>query len=811
MKLRRCSRRRGRNRWGPSRAVVAALAVGLAGLATLGGAIAAAFPVRDSAGGGAVKVVDNGFRPPANGFKFPNYGNNPAIPNLGPEEMQTLFGSAVCASGSGAACVLSPPALAWMQEQNAAMADGHCLGFSVAALLFHAGTLSPSQFGADSVPGLAISGNSLLAREIAYGWTFQLLPSVTQAAVHGAPSVVLAKLESALQTGGELYTLAITKPGGAAGHAVTPFEVKRTSLDHYAVLVYDNNYPAATRKVLINTQAETWTYQAAPTPGQPASTYNGNATSDTLYLLPTRPGLGVQPCPFCSAPASAPASAPTGATAARADGGRRQAPRGSAASAARFETIDLQIDGAASGTRLVITDRAGHRFGFVGKHLIDTIPGARVVPLLSASPRTWLDGSADQFVVPAGQAYRISLSHPGARGKHGRRLRGTRAAGAHASIVVLGPGFVAAVHTISDGTGATSSVEVPATGNAVTFTPGGGATQEPELVIGTGQPGTTGHEWNVLDLGTSGSQPVSATLDPATETVAITGGGTYDVSLDSVGSSVNVFGYNDLTLGDGVTATVDYAGAAPGASLPVTDTVDGAVTGTAELSDEPSAFDQGTAFSDPGEGVPLAEPSGPTSDDSTTAVSCSPDSISVDAQTTCSAAVSSDDGVVPTGLVAFDSTGGNFDDDTCTLDATGACAVTFTAAAVGSQAVDAVYGGDDVHVSSDDTTEVDVGLRATVTDLSCAPNDGLSAGDSTTCTATVTDDASGTVSAPTGAVTFASDDPDGSFPDGTSCALAATDTDGVASCSIAYTVGSDTTPTDTLSASYGGDSLHASS
>src|SRR3989304_5130698 len=82
-------------------------------------------------------VADLGFRPKPNGFSFENYGE--ARTNLTPETMQLLFGKAACRAGSGARCVLHPPARAWLEENNSSMQGGHCMGFSVASILFFAG------------------------------------------------------------------------------------------------------------------------------------------------------------------------------------------------------------------------------------------------------------------------------------------------------------------------------------------------------------------------------------------------------------------------------------------------------------------------------------------------------------------------------------------------------------------------------------------------------------------------------------------------------------------------------------------------
>jgi hypothetical protein len=334
-------------------------------------------------------VADGGFRPSRDGYVFANYVNQAGRPNLGSTEMRRLFGDAVCAVFDGGVCVLSPPALAWMQQQNAGMAGGHCFGFSVSALLLWAGLSDPSQFGAAAVPRLGIAGNPLLAREIAYGHTFQVLESVVGAQVSSSPRAVLEALMSGLGRGGALYTLGVINADGWGGHAVTPYAVQRLARDRYAILVYDNNFPRKARKVLVNTKTDTWSYRAAVNPRAPASLYKGSAATGSLLLLPARPGLGVQPCGFCS-----PAIVPTTAAITAAPGRTRadRVPR---------QAIRLQTSGPVSA-RLLITDARGRRIGFARGRLVNEIPGARIVRVFVAGARTWLQRLEPQYEVPTG-------------------------------------------------------------------------------------------------------------------------------------------------------------------------------------------------------------------------------------------------------------------------------------------------------------------------------------------------------------------------------------------------------------------------
>ena len=93
-------------------------------------------------------VVDSGFRPATDGFAFENYGNDAGPVNLTPANVDDLFGDQVCQTGGGNNCVLSPSARHWMDQVNASMANGHCMGFSVSALRFFAGNLNPRDYGA---------------------------------------------------------------------------------------------------------------------------------------------------------------------------------------------------------------------------------------------------------------------------------------------------------------------------------------------------------------------------------------------------------------------------------------------------------------------------------------------------------------------------------------------------------------------------------------------------------------------------------------------------------------------------------------
>ena len=194
----------------------------------------------------------------------------------------------------------------------------------------------------------------------------------------------------------------------------------------------------------------------------------------------------------------------------------------------------------------------------------------------------------------------------------------------------------------------------------------------------------------------------------------------------------------------------------------------------------------------------------------TTSVSCSPLSVPVNVQTSCTATVADTAvgaAVTPTGSVTFGSSAaGTFSPGSCSVSGTGAtatCKVSYTPSpgSEGRQTVTANYLGDNSHSGSASNFLLTVGTRSVSTTLSCAPP--FDVFKPTTCTVTVTDTSPGTPIAPGGTATFSSSRP-GSFSS-TACTLSRSGT--TASCSVTFR------PIRTgfyvLKATYSGDSDHS--
>ena len=335
-------------------------------------------------------VADSGFRPQVDGFGFENYANDAEPQNMGPAEVEELFGDVVCVSGTGDECALTPAAQEWMENMNESMAGGHCQGFSVTSLRMYEEEIDQEDFGAERTADLEIVDNVDLQSSIARHFVWQFLPPVVEERVKGAPSEVLKVLIDALESGDELYTLGIYKPDLSGGHAITPFAVEDRGGGRYAILVYDNNFPGTTRAVQVDTNEEYWTYVGGTNPKDVGQVYEGNTETQTLELDPTNPGEDLQPCPFCSG-AELEAAESKGSVLSDAD---------------RYTEITLGGD-PRNHPHLVFSDDEGRRTGVVDGRMLQEIPDIEVVKTYAV--QNWETAPEPRYRLPEGKNYTITV------------------------------------------------------------------------------------------------------------------------------------------------------------------------------------------------------------------------------------------------------------------------------------------------------------------------------------------------------------------------------------------------------------------
>jgi hypothetical protein len=310
----------------------------------------------EQASGDAGLVADLGFRPQANGFSFPNYGGDQQVTNLTPVEFRRMFGDRVCARIEGEECTLTPVAQQQMEQLNASMSGGHCEGFAVLSLLMYSGKIDPAQFGGSNASELQLQGNEMLQREIAYWFSTQYFRPTRSELLRAAPKDIVAKLQEGYKTNsGETYAVGIYQPGYKAGHAVTAYAVQDKGNGVFWIMVYDNNYPGQERYIEVDTNADTWQYEASINPSVQSELYKGDASTLTLEIVPTSARTQPQVCEFCES--SAPGKG------------------GMALAQAADRTNDVWMEGDA---RLLITDAAGHKLGYEGDKFVNEIPKATV-------------------------------------------------------------------------------------------------------------------------------------------------------------------------------------------------------------------------------------------------------------------------------------------------------------------------------------------------------------------------------------------------------------------------------------------------
>lgn len=390
-------------------------------------------------------VADTGFRPAPDGFSFPNYGDEEGYRNLDATEMQRLFGPAVCLAGKGAKCVLTPPARAWMEEGNRAMADGHCFGFATLSELIHDGSLPRfgfrrlSQLGAGATTPfeLLIPDNKRLQSAIARAFVYQMLPAVADQSVYGTPSGVLRVLIALMnKPGEEPATLTIHQRDGENGHAITPYAVEDMGNGLYDIHVYDNNWPGNTsRRVHVDTRTDAWSYYGAINPGDPEAVYEGDAKTETLGLAPTRVGLGTHPCFFCI--------------------GRQ---------GQRSKYNEIRLSGSAdSHADLLVIDPKGRKTGVVGGRIVNRIPGAKVARRTSgARPSAngellYADSPVPIVRVPKRIGFRVRID--------GRRLKFVD----RETLTLVGPTYDATVENLVMAPGQVAELALSRDGQALGY------------------------------------------------------------------------------------------------------------------------------------------------------------------------------------------------------------------------------------------------------------------------------------------------------------------------------------------------------
>lgn len=503
-------------------------------------------------------LADTGFRPERDGFGFENYGNDWKPTNLTAEEIRRLFGDRACATINGQVCVLTPPGQKWMEQQSDGMNGGHCEGMAVASILMFANKVDLNPFGGGTVFGWDIRTNVRLQREIGYWFVTQATSPASDRAIKGTPVEIVDLLIGALKPGApETYTVGVYAPPPlTGGHAVTPYAVEDMGNNIHHVLVYDNNHPGKTRRLVVDRTKNTWELPLSTNPDEVEKPWHGDANSKTFDLTPSSTRITVQDCPFCE------------------DTGNPQVGKLGIPSE-RFSEIYVEGNGAA----LVIIDAQGRRYGEANGVFVTEIPGV-THRVTKSNDQLWKDDSSPVYLVPVGMAFKLQLN--------GLEVSDPT----ETAVTFIGPGYDVAVEDIMLDPGQVDTIEFDADGTGVAYTSSG--IESPDIVLGfDGE--DADFEFVVRGVEMDAGATLRVKVDEIKGTLALTSTGNkqtavYELSMGRFDDEREQEFFNDeVELGPNDSAIIDFGrwvGDKSFLPLLIDEGRDGSIDRTVQLVDE---------------------------------------------------------------------------------------------------------------------------------------------------------------------------------------------------------------------------------
>lgn len=459
-------------------------------------------------------LISSGFDPAVDAFKFPNYTNKQGFANLSEAEMQRMFGNKVCANLTNG-CTLTPPAGQWMEKANRAMGKGHCEGMAVLSSLIFYNQIDPATFGGSTASQLIIKDNEALQHEIAYWWTTQATRPAKNIKIDASPNIILERLIETFQQDQaaedkEMWVMGIAhgyhddnKNRPIGGHTITPYAVEDIGGGISKVYVYDNNYPNQARTMEINRNDNTWEYEASQNTDSKASLYKGDASTNTLLLLPITPRLKLQEPHFQKK-----VDIKTNGLAAPLLEGH--------------DVTQVWLDGDAN---LLITTEDGRRIGWLEDGtFVDEIDGAE--PLhFRYGVEVWEIDEEPVYLLP-GDIERFDITVDGSQLEEG----------SSAEVAVIGPGFYMEIEDLWIGPGERDLIKIDEkAGDHFTMGYQSDYTESPDILFGIE---TDGADYEFIVRGTD-----------------IESGGSFNVTLDFPNENFIVdtldeqeFGFYDLLI-----------------------------------------------------------------------------------------------------------------------------------------------------------------------------------------------------------------------------------------------------------------------
>ena len=503
-------------------------------------------------------TADSGFRPQTDGFSFENYGNDSVAYNLTAAELQRMFGDEVCAYIDGSECTLTPPAKQWMTEINNYMDGGHCEGMAVLSTLMYYDYSDPNTFGA-SIPNDLSLSNEALQQEIAYWWTTQATLPASSIKLDESPNAILNVLIETFNTEKpiEQWAMGIYMPDFSGGHAITPYAVEDQGGGIYHVLVYDNNWPNMGRELVIDTNENSWSYQASTNPNEPESLYEGTKNSQNLELVGITSRLEQQFCEFCA-------------------GSDEYSGRVRGMAAADQAYNQIWLNGTAD---LLITTSEGKRIGFVDGEFVNEIPNAQSKNM-KYDQSIWDLDNEPVYYIPLGVEFSITVD----------ANRATE--GITNDVVMIGPGYNMVVADLYLDPGTQDVISISPDGSKLAYSTE--YNDAPDMIFGI-ETSAADYEFIVAALDIEAGAEFLVELDTEKGQLSIntdntTEYGIYEIVMDRIDENgESWFNNNDIYLEPGDTAYLLYAeweGSGNSIFIDIDYGSDGSIDETVELPDE---------------------------------------------------------------------------------------------------------------------------------------------------------------------------------------------------------------------------------
>jgi hypothetical protein len=462
-----------------------------------------AAPAAPSSAPGAAGEVAWDFRPQPDGFGFENYGgeypNEPADLDLA--DLRKMFGDkAVCAAiQDDGTCVPAPAATRWLETMLESANGGHCEGMAVLSMRIKQGKDAPSAFGGTTA--FDIQKNAEIRKAIAYYYVSQGTPAIQQSNIEyrdKSPKQVLDDLSAILKNPNDPVRLGFFSPGWG-GHAVVPYAIKDIGGGVFHIMVYDNNHPGKEMYMVVDVNADQWTYSAAAlNPSEDPKALTGGR--GTLVLTPNSLREGVLPCPWCGS----------------------EQTFGASLSKAGAATSKVVLGG--EGHALITNDK-GQRIGYDGATFVNEIPGAVAVPIYNGRG----DNAEPMYVIPSGMAFNVAVNSRGG------------ASTQDVSVAVFGNGAFFQVDNLTLESGKTQQMEFDALMRELDFLTASTSTVNVIAAIDTDSGADVQYAFQELSF--NAGQNYAINLNGADGKATFGGAMTADATFGNTGSKVTVSSY----------------------------------------------------------------------------------------------------------------------------------------------------------------------------------------------------------------------------------------------------------------------------